>query len=321
MTNQKLLNYSCRKQAIQYPIHTEALDRIELLHQRARASGYAGGLLITGYSGSGKTTVKKEYAARYPQQRELDRTRIPVLCVETPSAPTAKNLAEAFLIELGDSMSYKGTAEQKTQRIYHLLKLCKTELIIIDEFQQFFEHGRRHEIGRVTDWLKNMLNKAGIPVVLIGLPYSDQVLKMNVQLARRFSSRHYLKPFGFSSPGEIQQFRGLLSAIEKSLPLPSISLSHPEIAQRFHYASFGLIDYVGKIIDGAVMLAHRHGYSRLDELGFAEAFEEEVWREAPKDLNPFTADQDKLRFLNRPGEPFSLIDSAPSWGASRTKAA
>lgn len=321
MTPNHLLNYSCRKQAIQYPIHLDALDRIELLHERAKASGYAGGLLITGYSGSGKTTVKKEYAARYPQYRDIDRTRIPVLCVETPSAPTAKNLAEAFLIELGDSLSYKGTAEQKTQRIYHLLKLCKVELIIIDEFQQFFEHGRRHEIGRVTDWLKNMLNKAGIPVVLIGLPYSDQVLKMNVQLARRFSSRHYLKPFGFSSPGEIQQFRGLLSAIEKSLPLPSISLSYPEIAQRFHYASFGLIDYVGKIIDGAVMLAHRHGYSRLDELGFAEAFEEEVWREALRDLNPFTADQEKLRFLNRPGEPFSLIDSAPSWGASRTKAA
>lgn len=317
MGSEQLLKYSCRNRAIQYPIHLEALTRIDLLHQRARASGFAGGLLITGFTGSGKTTVKKEYASRFPRRDEGDRTCIPVLCVDTPSAPTAKSLAEAILIELGDAMSYRGTAEQKTQRIYHLFKLCKVELLIIDEFQQFFEHGRRNEIGRVTDWLKNMLNNAGIPVVLIGLPYSDQVLRLNVQLARRFSSRHYLRPFRFGTPEDVLEFRGILGAIENKLPLPSISLSSPELAQRFYYATYGLMDFIGKIIDGAVMLSYRHGYKRLDELVFAEAFEEEVWRDAPKELNPFVAKPEHLRPLNKTGEPFALIESSPVSGAGR----
>lgn len=319
---ESLLSYSCRNRAIQYPMHVEALKRIELLHQRSRASGYAGGLLLTGYTGSGKSTVKKEYAAKFPSRDTADRTHIPVLCVDTPTAPTAKSLAEAILIALGDPMSYRGTAEQKTQRIYHLFKLCKVELLIIDEFQQFLEYGRSHEVCRVTDWLKNLLNNANVPVVLMGLPYSDQVLKLNVQLARRFSSRHSLRPFDISTPEGAQQFRGLLNAIEKKLPLPSVSLSHPDIARRFYYATNGLIDFIGKIVDGAIMLAHRYGFKRLDETVYAAAFEEEVWRDAPKECNPFIAPPESLRLLNRPGEPFALIDAkSVAIAASRGSAA
>lgn len=325
MDTKRLLGYSCRNRAIQYPIHKEALEKIELLHKRARASGYAGGLLITGFTGSGKSTVKKEYAARFPKRDEGELTRVTVLCVDTPSAPTAKNLAEALLVALGDAMSYRGTAEQKTQRIYRLLKLCKVELLIIDEFQHFFEHGRHYEAIRVTDWLKNMLNNANIPVVLLGLPYCDLVLRLNVQLARRFSSRHSLRPFGFSSPEEVQEFRGILAAIQNDLPIPSTSMSQPEMAMRFYYATYGLIDFMGKIIDGAIMLAHRYGHTRLDEELFADAFEEEVWRDAPRELNPFATKLEDLRLLNKAGEPFALVESSPAlvskggWSSVRGK--
>lgn len=306
---QSLLGYSCRNRAIQYPIHLDAIRRIELLHKRARASGHAGGLLITGFTGSGKSTVKREYEARFPQTSERDITRIPVLCVDTPTAPTAKNLAETILIAVGAPMSHRGSAEEKTQRIYHLFKLCGVELLIIDEFQQIFEHCTRNELNRVTDWLKNMLNNAGIPVVLIGLPHSDQVLRLNVQLARRFSSRYCLRPFSLNSEEEIQEFRGMLNAIEKSLPLPSITLSDFEMAQRFYYATYGLIDFIGKIIDGAVLLAYQRGYERLDENVFADAFEEEVWREVPTERNPFLAKPEHLRPLTNAGEPFVLINA------------
>lgn len=303
-----LLVYSCRNRAIQYPIHVEALNKIELLHQRARASNVASGLLITGFTGSGKSTIKKEYVARYPALDTPQHICIPVLCVDTPTAPTAKSLAEAILIALGDPMSNRGTAEQKTQRIYHLFKLCKVELLIIDEFQHFLEYGRRVEVGKITDWLKNLLNTASVPVVLIGLPYSDQVLRFNPQLARRFSSRHHVEPFRITDHEGMQEFRALLNAIERSLPIPSVSLIYPELAQRFYYASYGLIDFVGKIIDGAILLAHRHSYSRLDIDIYAKAFEEEIWRDAPKELNPFTAPPDQLRLLVRQGEPFASID-------------
>lgn len=316
---QRLLAFSCRNRAIQYPIHMNALRKIRLLHERARESGHSGGLLITGFSGSGKTTLIREYQAEHPMVDEGDRIRVPVLSVETPAAPTVKNLVETILIAIGDPMSHRGSAEEKTQRIYHLLKLSRVELLMIDEFQHFFEHGRRNEVRHVTDWLKSLLNRAGIPVVLFGLPHSDHVLRLNVQLARRFSSHYYLRPFGLDSAGEIQGFRGVLGVIEKSLPLPSIPLSTPEMAVRFYYATYGLIDFIGKIVDGAVLLAYQRDYERLDERVFAEAFEEEIWREVPLERNPFLAKMGLLRPLNGPGEPFSLIETVLGQNDGRAK--
>lgn len=316
---QKLLGYSCRSRAIQYPIHMSAIQKIRLLHKRAQASGHSGALLITGFTGTGKTTLIREYKAEHPPVDEGERIRMPVLSVETPAAPTVKNLVETILIAIGDPMSHRGSAEEKTQRIYHLLKVCGVELLMIDEFQHFFEHGRRNEIHHVTDWLKNLLNNAGIPVVLFGLPYSEEVLRLNVQLARRFSSRYYLRPFGFGNPRDIQEFRGVLNVIENSLPLPSVQLSTPEMALRFHCASYGLIDFIGKIVDGAVLLAYQRDYERLDERVFAEAFEEEVWREVPSEQNPFLANTELLRPLIGPGEPFSLIEAAALRNIGRSR--
>jgi hypothetical protein len=219
-------------------------------------------------------------------------------------------------------MSHLGSAEQKTQRIYHFLKRCKVQFLLIDEFQHFFEHGRRNEVRRVTDWLKSLINNAAIPVALFGLPECEQVLQLNGQLARRFSSRYYLRPFGFESEEQILEFRGVLDAVEKLLPLPSASLSSMDMAQRFYYATYGLIDYVCKVTDGAIQLAYQSQCKKLDVHLYAKAFEEEVWRDVPDGLNPFTAN-DELRPLIRPGEPFSDVHQSTlkkrNWNDSKRR--
>lgn len=298
-----LESYSIRGEVFEYPAFCTAIARIERLHLRAKRSGQPGGLLITGLSGSGKSTVKQEYRNRFPPREAGDVTEVPVLSVETPATPTVKSLAEYLLAALGDPLSYRGSTEQKTLRIYHYLRLCKVELILIDEFQHFIHHGAKNQIQRVSDWLKNLIDKAAIPVVLIGLPDCENVLKLNVQLARRFSARHDLRAFGFSTAKEQQDFRTLLMAVQRSLPLPSICLYEPEMASRFYVATYGLIDYVCKIADAAVQIA---GYRNLREISsaiYAEAFQDEVWKDVPESRNPFTQQRD-LRLLTKPGEPF-----------------
>ncbi len=303
--------FSVRRVEIEHPAFQEALRRVERLHVRSQSTGQAGGLLITGLTGSGKTTVRRVYERRFPKFDDGDISRTRVLYVDTPASPTVKNLAESILIALGDPVSHKGTAAQKTQRIYHLLRLCGVELLIVDEFQHFFDHGKRTEAARVTDWLKGFINNAGIPVVLMGMPESEQVLRLNPQLARRFSARFDLKPFSFETVEDAQQFRGLLAAIERTLPLPSVSLSAPDMARRFFYATFGLIDYVCKIADGAIELARSQGCARIDQFHLAEAFKEEVWSDVTSPLNPFSAES-VLRPLTRVGEPFANIASGVS---------
>lgn len=307
-TTSSLEGFTVRHQIIEHEAFQTGMARIEAVHRRYKASGIPNGLLITGLSGSGKSTLRDEYLARYPRIDCGVTDYVPVLSVDTPTAPTVKNLAEAILISLGDPAAHKGSAEEKTRRIYDLLKLCKVELVIIDEFQHFAEHGRRSEVARVSDWLKSLINKAGIPVILMGLPSCEQTLASNIQLARRFSARYYLKPFSMHSPADTQRFRSLLNAMQRMLPFSSTSISTREMATRFFYATYGLIDYVAKIVDSAVQKVFGRRGRQIEMLDYADAFREEVWSEAPDSLNPFSGD-DNIRLLNRLGEPFHDVET------------
>lgn len=298
-----IASFSIRKAIISYTQFTEAMERIAWLHLRAIHTGYPEGLLITGLSGAGKSTIKEEYERKYPKQDLGEVTVIPVLTVGTPEGPTVKSFAEAILRALDDPLHLQGSAEHKTQRIYYFLKLCKVELLLIDEFQHFIVHAKRNETLRVTDWLKNLINQARIPVVLLGLPISEKILRLNVQLARRFSAQYYLRPFSIDGDREILEYRGVLKAIEEMLPLPSVPLSSPAMAKRFYYASFGLIDYIAKIVEEAVVRAMKENSPSVMDRHYADAFEAKVWRGVSAKLNPFLSNG-KLRPLVKAHEPF-----------------
>lgn len=306
ISTEKLLRFSIRHSIIEHTAYVMAMQKIEQIHQRSRLAKIAGGLLITGHTGSGKSTVKSQYAERYPREEAIDRTIVRVLVVDTPSSPTVRSLVTTMLVALGDPVSHRGTAEEKTERLYKRIKGCGVELFIIDEFQHFLDRGRFSEACTVTDWLKNLINRANISVILMGLPRSNYVLELNEQLRRRFTSSYSLDSFAFSHVDDIQQFRSVLNAVQQQLPIPSQVLSEYEMAKRFHIATHGLMDYLAKLIDGAIQIAILRNLKILDQRTFAEAFVETVWRDCPSELNPFNADA-LLRPLTGQGEPFSFV--------------
>lgn len=310
--NNPYRGFTVKQAIIQHPGFCRALKEIADLHQQFLESKNCGGLLITGQTGSGKTTVLSYYQSFFPARDEPERKVVPVLIVTTPAAPTVKNLAEAILIALGDPAASRGSAEAKTTRIYRYLKECKVELLMIDEFQHFYDSRKISQARNMTDWLKNLFNEAKIPVVLAGLPRAFSVIRMNPQLQRRFSSPYYLEPFGFDTKEQQKQFRAILKAVQNTLPVPSVELYEANLAQRFYFASLGLFDYVAKVVDKAVRLAGEYKLKRLTEGLFAQAFAAEVWRGVPKRLNPF--DQNAiLRPLKKRGEPFEIWEDPPHY--------
>jgi Cdc6-like AAA superfamily ATPase len=304
--NDRLLKFSVRHKIIEHSRYLHAMQKIEELHQRSTLAGVAGGLLITGHTGSGKSTVKTQYAERFPRIVEEERTFIKVLVVDTPSSPTVRSLVTTMLVALEDPKSHKGTAEEKTERLYKLILGCGVELLIIDEFQHFLDRGRFSEACTVTDWLKNLINYTNIPVVVIGLPRSAFVLEINEQLRRRFSSRNLLEPFTFEHIDAVQEFRALMQAIQQQLPIPCIAMSDYETAKRFYIATHGLMDYLAKIVDGAIQIAFTRRLEEVDLRTFAESFKETVWSECPTELNPFS-ENSRLKRLIDAGEPFSFV--------------
>lgn len=295
--------------------YREAMFRMAELHQQRRRYGIGGGLLLTGPSGAGKSTMVRAYHANFARQYLAERTAVPVLLVSVPSSPTAKSLAGAILQALGQKKAHRGTAPEKTTLIYDLFAKCGVEMVLLDEFQHLFYPPTLNAFRDVTDWLKNFLEDTKVGMVACGLSAAEMVVNSNEQLARRFSERIRLSPFAMEDEADFQEFRGILKALQALLPLPTdLPLYEANLARRIYICSYGLFDYVVKVLEGAISVASSAGIECIDCQVMAEAFRKRVWRDVPERLNPFHPES-PLRPLDRAGEVFYLHTRQDSVGS------
>ena len=308
-------NFSLRKTLLLHTRYKDTLTQIAELHHYSKANNVGGGFLIFGPSGVGKSTILEQYLEHFPRMHAQHKTTIPVLHVVTPASPTVKSMAEAILLALGDRTARRGSAEEKTFRIYQLFKACEVEIILCDEFQHFYYAHSVIEYRRISDWLKNLISVSGIAVVLCGLPESEMVVYSNEQLARRFSSRKHITTFELNNEMDFIEFRAVMKGFQQALPFAvEEPLYEANLARRFLVASNGLLDYVRKILEGAVVLAGRAGLQQLDMSTYAAAFRRNVWPEISDRLNPFHPES-PIRLLNRHGEPFYSGDKRNALGS------
>lgn len=303
-----LHDFTLRKDLIAFPVFQKTIEEIALLHYRRRQSEVSEGLLVYGQHGSGKSTAIKHYLSQFKPKRVAGASRIPVLFALTPDTPSVVSLSEALLTSLGDPLAKRGTAATKLNRIVHFFKECSVEMLVLDEFQHFYDSHRILEGRRVSDWLKNLMNLTGICIVLVGLPRSIAALNANPQLRRRFSAPLHHAEFTFNDASAQREFRALLSALEQRLPVRCIpSLTEPEMARRMYYATHGLIDYVVKIMDDAVSMSGVKAGESIGLEALTSAFKRKVWKECPDWINPFLTE--KLRRLTQVKEPFGDWDN------------
>ncbi|MDE1713576.1 TniB family NTP-binding protein (plasmid) [Chromobacterium amazonense] len=292
-----------------------AMFKLAELHHHRRAHDVGGGMLLIGPSGAGKSTLAKEYERKYPRSFEKQRTHIPVQYVKVPSSPTVKSLAGAILEAIGDHRSHRGTAPEKTTRLLEFIKRCDIEILLLDEFQHFFYSPSVTAFRDITDWLKSFLDSSRLGIVGFGLSTAELIIRSNEQLSRRFSPSIPMDPFSLEDEADFNEYRGLLKAIESCLPIESeIPLYEANLARRIHTASFGLLDYTIKLLDGAVSEANKAGLHTLSLDVLAAGFREHVWNNGPDILNPFHPES-PIRPLTRPGEAFYMHTCSDSVGS------
>jgi hypothetical protein len=273
---------------ISYPRLDEVMKRISHCHKFSKISAEPECMLIKGDTGAGKTTLYKRYERKFPRYETDEGTVVPVLSTTIPVPATVKSLATKLLLKLGDPMAERGSVVYQTLRIQRLLKACGVELIILDEFQHFIDRDSKKVLETVSDWLKDLLNETRIPIVLIGLPYSDHVLETNKQLSRRFSMRTILDPFGWGTLKQRSDFRKFLNAVDNKLPFSKRSnLADEEMAFRFFCASDGVVANVMQVARRASSLAIERSMKSLDLSVLSEAYEERLAARNPKRENPF----------------------------------
>jgi hypothetical protein len=296
------------KSPIKHRSYEAVLGSIAALHLRY-VEGHGGeGLFVTGQSGSGKSFLVKTYAAMFPATDDCTGRCMPVLVAKAPPRPTVATMGAQLLKAIGVPRARRGSKEwDETDRLLYLINELGVEIIILDEVNNLHDHAGQSVLSEFTDWVKSLLDDTGLPVVLVGLPRSTSIILQNMQLRRRFSGGVTLAPFARDSGASWREFRAVLKTLHRRTPLEAVQYFDQLTARRFYYASAGLFDYLYKIINKAIEIAHPAGASiTVDTL--AKGFVKGVWKDCPEDINPFLTPPENLRLLTQPGEPFAGWD-------------
>jgi Bacterial TniB protein len=212
---------------------------------------------IVAYSGFGKSAhiehfLQSDYVA------EIEAKGFSILHLELPADCTIKTMTTAFLHAMGDPLADKtSTAGRNSVRIVQGLQEMNCKLILIDEAQHLLGKKRR-VLKDATDWLKVLLDRAGVPVIVIGLPEILVGIKSNVQLERRMTKCIKPLPMSWNDGEGSQEFRYFLRAFEQQVPLSEPSdLFEPTMAHAIHLATGGLVGRVVQLITEAMEISMR----------------------------------------------------------------
>lgn len=304
---------------LRFPRLERLREKILYCHEHSKIAAEPECLLVTGPTGAGKTTLCRLYEREHPRRRSDEGAIVPVLSASIPVPATAKSLASRLLLALGDPFAEKGSTVNQTLRLARLMKACGVELIVLDEFQHFIDRDSNHVLQTVANWLKDLMNETSTPVVLVGMPYSEAILRANDQLERRFGAREVLAPFGWSTTDERIEFRTLLATLDRALPFATLShLDDVETAARIHAASGGRMGLVMKLIRRAVAIAILRGFECVEPDTLAWAFDETMV-ERPNPFRVSRRERTDPREAPVDDEPESNKQSSSKGHAALTK--
>ena len=236
---------------------------------------------LVGESRTGKSRAIEECWMNHPKLRTQDGLTVPILRVKTPSKPTVKGLAELMLHALEDPKFSAGTENVKTIRLQTLMRKAGTKMVIIDEFQHFYDKVSHKVMHHVADWLKILVDDTGVALVVAGLPSCRAVLHQNEQLAGRFLSPIFMPRFDWQNDDQRYEFIAILGAFHESLSqhfdLPA--LDGDNLAFRCYCGTGGLIGYLSKFLRQAVWNALDSGSTIITLADLLKAHNQAVWTE------------------------------------------
>ena len=281
---------------VHHPRFHEATERIEQCFAFAHGRTEPVCLAIIGEARTGKSRALEACCQQHPSARLDDGNCVPILSVKVPAKPTVKGLVEVMLEAVQDPRPQHGTESERTRRLRILMKGAQTRMIMIDEFQHFFDKGTRLIQHHVTDWLKTLVDDVKCALVVAGLPSSHIVIGQNEQLAGRFLAPIQLSRFGWRTAVERAEFRAVLRGFYENLhPHLDVPEFHTEpMAFRLFWATGGLVGYLAKLIRQTVCNAISKKTKSINLEQLALAFKQCMWHEPGIDTlpNPFAKDAD-----------------------------
>ena len=280
---------------IRYPRFNQLHKEIKRCQELSRVSLEPQCMSLEGDSGAGKSTLVKDYYKMFPRKETEDGIEIPVFYAEIPSPATVKGTASSLLEQLGDPGSSKGTLWSMNSRLVGLIKSCKVELVILDEFSNLIDIETNHIMATVSDWLKMLIKQTNVPFLVVGIDGKvSRILKANNQLSRLFACREKLNPFVWSDGKNIQDLIMFIQYAEKAIELPlTNNIQKMELFYRIYYATDGVVGNIMNLMRYAGLNASESNRNVVELVDLSEGFRQRISEYLPHKLNPFILGADE----------------------------
>jgi len=186
--NAERIQWLRQERWIQYPRAERILERlIDLVdyppHDRMPC------LVIYDATGMGKTRIIQRFLRenRSHFDRKLGKTRLPVVSIQMPPAPSERDLYEEILAAMGGIFSYGTGVTALRHRIRSLARQLEVRMLVIDEIRSWLA-GTFREQRIFLNAIRFLANDLSLPLVCAGTYEAKQALMTDQQLADRFEA-------------------------------------------------------------------------------------------------------------------------------------
>lgn len=263
--------------------------------------------IVTGESGTGKTTLCKIFISRYPEPHQITTDRavitiVPAFFCSVPSQVTIKSMAISILRGLGES-DLSGDSNSVTNRAISLLRIKQTKLIVLDEFHHLLRSEAVKTREGVCDWVKHIINDLRIPIVICGLPKCSTIIREDSELNRRFPYHCKLGDFPLTL-GERSPYLKILATFSDLMITDGglnkrPSLTNPHIAKSIYCATSGNLDSICELFFNALEYCLDKSLPTIDQTVLAIAYDGICSLKSLTSKNPFDMSNSEVERIIR----------------------
>lgn len=279
MANNKKMEQliSFRNCYVRYGVVLKAISSLNRLKNNQLLGGEQKCMLIVGDTGTGKSKLINEFASAFPSYIDGDVLVKPVLLSRIPSKPDVEKMMIQLLSDLGqfgaESRNERRREAGLAEALVRILKKCRTQIIIINEFQELIEFKSVEDRQRVANRLKLISEQSGIPIVLVGMPWSVEI-SSEPQWASRLMCTIKLPYFKCIDVDERSEFaRFIMGLAEKMGFEEPPRLDDDEILFPLFSATRGEVRKIKHILDEVLFLALSKGDSTIHKQHFIEVLD------------------------------------------------
>lgn len=232
-------------------------------------------MLLIGDTGVGKSHLINHYKKRSLASFNANSQKVPVLVSRISSNSGLSSTLTKLLADLelfgAKHRGKRGYDDDLIEKVVHNLVRAEVELLIINEFQELIEFKSAKERQAIATALKFVSEEAKVPIVLVGMPSSEQIAE-EPQWSSRLLRRRKLKYFSLKN--ERKYYLQYLMGLAKKMPFEQPPrLEEPHLSIAIFSACRGENRALKHLLLEAIKMSFLKGKTELDKECFKDAYD------------------------------------------------